>query len=230
MEHHTSTISLSFFGKRAFQSWASDLHAISAPCSVDRSFLNTILFLLFQICQQHSSTKVWKCFTGMCVGAVISCTFITDQLGSVVIWIASQNSLAAVQPKTTWAGVSSVPWQTSHFVFSTNPFLARLDLHCILPCESSHAKNCTQGLRRRSLVLWAVLFQRRNRVFPSQQISEQYFSAFFSAKRTGMTGVGTLPVVSIEMLLWKDWWRNPGDFTSFGSCSRKAAFKISALA
>ena len=176
MEHHTSAISLSF-GKRAFQSWASYLHAISAPYSVDRSFLKTILFLLFQICQQHSSTKVWKCYTGMCVGAVISCSFITDQLGSVVIWIVSQNSLAAVQPKTTWAGVSSVPWQTSHFVFSTNPFLARLDLHCILPCESSHAKNCTQGLRRRSLVLWAVLFQRRNNVFLSQPISEQYFSA-----------------------------------------------------
>ena len=201
MEHHTSAISLSF-GKRAFQSWASDLHAIGAPCSVDRSFLKTILFLLFQICQQHSSTKVWKCYTGMCVGAVISCSFITDQLGSVVIWIASQNSLAAVQPKTTWAGVSSVPWQTSHFVFSTIPFLVRLDLHYILPCESSHAKNCTQG--------GALLFQIN------------------FAQASGLESA--LPVVSIEMLLWKDWWKNPGDFTSFGSCSRKAAFKISALA
>jgi hypothetical protein len=42
-EHQTSATIRSFFGKRAFHKLASDLHAISAPCNVNRSFLHAVV-------------------------------------------------------------------------------------------------------------------------------------------------------------------------------------------
>jgi hypothetical protein len=114
MEHQASTISLSFFGNRAFHKLASDLHANRALRIVVPSFLKTLLFLLFQMCQQHSSKKVPKCLLGTCIGGSMPCSLWTSQSTPVWIWTALQNSFADAQPKITWAGVSSAAWQTSH--------------------------------------------------------------------------------------------------------------------
>ena len=145
MEHQASAISLSFFGNRAFHKQASDLQAANAPLSAVRSFLKTVLFLLFQMCQQHRSRNVPKCLPGTWLGGAISCSFCTVQLTPVWMWTASQNCLAAIQPKITWAGVSSLALQTSRKVLSTIPFLIRLVLHWILPCDNHHAKKFTHG-------------------------------------------------------------------------------------
>jgi hypothetical protein len=72
MEHHASAISLSFFGNLAFHGPSSDSHAASI---VEQSSLNTVLFLLFQMCQQHNIMKVMKCLLGICSGDLISYSF-----------------------------------------------------------------------------------------------------------------------------------------------------------
>jgi hypothetical protein len=113
MEHHASAISLSFFGNMAFNGPSSDSHAASV---VEQSSLNIVLFLLFQMCQQHNIMKVPKCLLGICSGDMISYSFWTGQAAYVSIWTTAQNSCAAMHPKMTWASVSSAAWHMSHTV------------------------------------------------------------------------------------------------------------------
>ncbi|XP_021309489.1 oleoyl-acyl carrier protein thioesterase 1, chloroplastic isoform X3 [Sorghum bicolor] len=83
----------------AFHRAASDLHDDKVATRLDRSSLNTALFLRFHMFQQHSIKNIPKCFCGKCMGLTISCSFWIGQFCCVRIWIASQNWRAAGQAK-----------------------------------------------------------------------------------------------------------------------------------
>jgi hypothetical protein len=64
-ERQVEPMLASLRGSLAAHRNASDLQAAKAAFSVIRSFLNTTLLRLFQMCQQHNSRNVLKYFPGM---------------------------------------------------------------------------------------------------------------------------------------------------------------------